>query len=129
MPKALPYNGKIATVLKDGIRNGVAIKDLMASIQGMQNAPASTNALYRLYGKDMAEAKADIVGRIGGTVVDQALDGDFKSQELFLRSRGGWSPSSHVEEQDVGSEEEETEGAVSTLMGLLGKTSGEDEHE
>ena len=92
MPNKLPYSEVIAKNVKQGIRNGISVKDIMASIQRYPNAPASTATFYKLYGADMAEEKASIVGQIGGVVVQQALNGDFKSQELFLRSKGGWSP-------------------------------------
>ena len=74
----------------------------------------------------MNEVKFEIDAKVGSTVIEQALSGDFKSQELYLRSRAGWSPSAHVQEQEVGTEEEENEGAVAALMGLLGKDKDED---
>ena len=59
--------------------------------------------------------------QFGKKVIDQALEGDFKSQELFLRSKGGWSVSStNVEvEQEVDPDADES--AIDTLMALLGK--------
>ena len=54
--------------------------------------------------------------------MQQALDGDFKSQELFLRSKGGWSPNSTVNEQEQDVDADEDESAIDALMTLLGKT-------
>jgi len=121
MQNKIPYSNIIAKRVKEGIRNGVSIKDIISSIQSLQNAPCSTTTFYKLYGNDIAETKADIIGQVGSKVVEQALEGDFKSQELFLRSKGGWSPTNTVQEREVGSDEEEDSSAVETLMGLLGK--------
>jgi hypothetical protein len=121
MQNKIPYSNIIAKRVKEGIRNGVSIKDIIASVQSLQNAPCSTTTFYKLYGGDIAQTKADIIGQVGSKVVEQALDGDFKSQELFLRSKGGWSPTNTVQEREVGSDEEEDSSAVETLMGLLGK--------
>jgi len=74
-----------------------------------------------LYGEDMAKARADIVGQIGGVVVDKALEGDFKAAELYLRSKGGWSPKETVEGREAGTDEEEEESAINALMKALGK--------
>jgi len=92
----------------------------------MKDAPQSYSTFYKLYREDMDEVKFQIDSKVGKTVIDQALDGDFKSQELYLRSRANWSPSSHVQEQEVGTEEEENEGAVNALMAALGKESEEE---
>ena len=53
---------------------------------------------------------------------------DFKAAELYLRSKGGWSPTNTVEEREVGSEEEEDRSAVEEIMTRLGKNTP-DEHE
>jgi hypothetical protein len=87
----------------------------------MANAPQSYTTFYKLYREDMDEVKFDIDRQVGKTVINQAMSGDFKSQELYLRSRAGWAPSSHVQEQEVGTEEEENESAVSSFMAALGK--------
>jgi hypothetical protein len=84
--------------------------------------------LSKLYGGDIAEVKFDTTSAIGNVVVEQALAGDFKAAELYLRSKGGWSPTNTVEEREVGSEEEEDRSAVEEIMTRLGKNTP-DEHE
>ena len=79
---SIPYSEIIAKKVREGVRNGVSIKDIMGSIQKYQNAPSSTATFYKLYGTLIAETKADIVAAIGNVVVQQALEGDFKSQEF-----------------------------------------------
>ena len=120
---SLPYSAVIAKKVREGIRSGVAVKDILSSIQKYQNAPSSTATFYKLYGEDIAEEKASIVGAVGSVVIQQALDGDFKAAELFLRSKGGWSPTqTQVEEE--GTEDADTdESAIDALMNLLGKSS------
>ena len=119
--QATPYSEVIAKKVREGVKNGVSIKDIMASIQKYQNAPSSTATFYKLYGEVIAETKAEIVGAIGSVVVQQALDGDFKSQEFYLRSKGGWSPNSTVNEVEQETDPDVDDSAIDSLMGLLGK--------
>jgi len=48
---------------------------------------------------------------------------------LYLRSKGGWSPTNTVEEREVGSEEEEDRSAVEEIMTRLGKNNLDDDAE
>ena len=66
---SIPYSEIIAKKVREGVRNGVSIKDIMGSIQKYQNAPSSTATFYKLYGTLIAETKADIVAAIGNVVV------------------------------------------------------------
>ena len=123
----LPKNPNIARKVREGISGGVTVRQIFASVLHMKDAPQSYTTFYKLYRSDMDEVKFTLDAKVGKTVIDQALEGDFKSQELYLRSRAGWSPSSHVQEQEVGTEDEENEGAVGALMTALGKGSDEEE--
>lgn len=100
---------------------GVSVKDIFAAIQTHQAAPKSMTTFYRLYRQDMDTAKGEVVEKIGNKVVQQALEGDFKSQELYLRSKGGWSPSETQKLGDDETEMEEAESALEALERLLGK--------
>jgi len=53
----LPYSNIIAKKVREGIRSGVSVKDILSSIQKYQNAPSSTATFYKLYGEDIAEEK------------------------------------------------------------------------
>jgi hypothetical protein len=94
---------------------------MIASMQHLQNAPKSLSTLYKIYGGYIESERAKINGAVGKKVIDQALQGDFKSQEFFLRSRGGWSPSNTVNEVEQEVDPDMDESAVETLMALLGK--------
>jgi hypothetical protein len=120
---SLPYSAVIAKKVREGIRSGVAVKDILSSIQKYQNAPSSTATFYKLYGEDIAEEKAAIVGAVGSVVIQQALDGDFKAAELFLRSKGGWSPTQTQVEVEGTEDADTDESAIDALMNLLGKSS------
>ena len=117
----LPKNPNIARMVREGISGGVTVRQIFASVLHMKDAPQSYTTFYKLYREDMDEVKFQLDAKVGKTVIDQALEGDFKSQELYLRSRAGWSPSSHVQEQEVGTDDEENESAVNALMSALGK--------
>ena len=123
---SIPYSEIIAKKVREGVRNGVSIKDIMGSIQKYQNAPSSTATFYKLYGEDIAETKASIVAAIGNVVVQQALEGDFKSQEFYLRSKGGWSPNSTINEMELETDPDTDDSAIDSLMGLLGKSNPDD---
>ena len=90
----LPKNPNIARKVREGIKGGVAVTQIFKSVLHMKNAPQSYTTFYKLYREDMDEVKFEIDQKVGKTVIDQALEGDFKSQELYLRSRANWSPSS-----------------------------------
>ena len=122
----LPKNPNIARMVREGISGGVTVRQIFASVLHMKDAPQSYTTFYKLYREDMDEVKFQLDAKVGKKVIKQALEGDFKSQELYLRSRAGWSPSSHVQEQEVGTDDEENEGAVSALMVALGKETDEE---
>ena len=126
MRQKLPKNPNIARKVREGISGGVTVRNIFASVLHMKDAPQSYTTFYKLYREDMDDVKFTLDAKVGKTVIDQALEGDFKSQELYLRSRAGWSPSSHVQEQEVGTEDEENEGAVNALMVALGKEAEEE---
>ena len=121
--QSLPYSAVIAKKVREGIRSGLAVKDILSSIQKYQNARSSTATFYKLYGEDIAEEKASIVGAVGSVVIQQALDGDFKAAELFLRSKGGWSPTQTQVEVEGTEDADTDESAIDALMNLLGKSS------
>ena len=121
MAEAIPYSNLIAKRVRQGIRDGVSVRDIMGSIQKYQNAPNSLTTFYKLYGQDISEEKADIVGKVGNVVINAALSGDFKSAELFLRSKGGWSPTSTINEVEQLEDPDTDESAIDSLMTLLGK--------
>lgn len=117
--QALPHDQRIATKIIAGIKAGVSMKVIFDSIQTMTHAPKSLATFYKIYGSDIALARADIQERVGAVVVDAALGGDLKAAELFLRSRAGWNPTVKVEEVSEDTPTEET-GALDDLIALLG---------
>ena len=118
MPEKLPYSGKIAARVKDLEASGVSRTSIFDSIQNYQNAPKSLATFYKLYRQDMDSIHAENVRVIGGKVVEQAKEGDFKSQEFYLRSKGGWSPQST---ETIIDDKESDTSALDKLMAALGK--------
>ncbi len=121
----LPYSKNVEKHILECIQGGIGIRDMIASMQQYQDAPKSLSTLYKIYGDFIHSERAKINGQVGKKVIDQALDGDFKSQELFLRSKGGWSPNQTVELSEA-DDEDTNEGAVSTLLTLLGVDTDDD---
>lgn len=123
MKEQIEYNATIGSEVYSAIRAGVSVRDIFFGTQdkwGVQ-APKSMTTFYKLYRGDMDRARAETVEAIGNRVVDQALSGDVKSQELYLRSKGGWSPNETVNQGEAESELEEAENAMEALKRLLGK--------
>jgi hypothetical protein len=91
--------------------------------------------MYSIYGSFIESERAKINASVGKRVIDQALYGDpndgvtFKSQELFLRSKGGWSPTQTNIEVEQDTDPDLDESAAETLMNLLGfgSSSSEDD--
>ena len=131
MADKLPYSKNIEKHILECIQGGVGIRQMIASMQHLQNAPKSLSTLYKIYGNFIEAERAKLNGMVGKKVIDQALEGDYRSQEFFLRSRGGWSPTNTVVEQEQETDPDMDESAIDTLMALLGKevNDGEDMHE
>jgi hypothetical protein len=121
---SLKYSEPVAKYIRQAVKDGVQIKDILATVnKRYQNAPRNNANLYRLYGADIAEARAEITQRVGNVVIEQALSGHYPSQELFLRSKGGWSPKETQQLEDVSGDPDESSSAVNSLMILLGHAS------
>ena len=120
MAEKLPYSKNVEKHILECIQGGVAIRQMLASMQHLQGAPRSLSTMYKIYGSFIETERAKINGMVGKKVIDQALEGDFKSQELFLRSKGGWSPSNTVNEVEQDTDPDVDQAAAETLMNLLG---------
>ena len=127
----LGKNKKIADLVSKRTKEGVSVKDIVGEVQAKYaDAPKSLNTFYKYYKSDLDAARAEIAGEIGSLVVKRAkYEGDFghfASQELFLRSKAGWSPTSTNIEVEQDSADEDLS-AIDQLAELLGITEDEDE--
>jgi hypothetical protein len=128
----LNYSKLVEKHILQCIQGGIGIRQMIASMQHLNDAPKSLSTLYKHYGNFIEAERAKINGAVGKRVIDQALHGDpndsvtFKSQELFLRSKSGWSPTHTVNEVEQDVDPDLDESAIDTLMGLLGITDHED---
>lgn len=122
----LNYSKLVEKHILQCIQGGIGIRQMIASMQHLNDAPKSLSTLYKHYGNFIEAERAKINGMVGKKVIEQALEGDFRSQEFFLRSRGGWSPKETVETADA-TEEDYDESAVDALMALLGKSEEADD--
>jgi len=133
MLQKLPYSKVVEKAVLELIRGGVSVRQICPAISHLNDAPKSLSTLYKWYGTAIEAERAKINAAVGARVIDQALYGDvqdgitFKSQELFLRSKGGWSPQNTVNEVDQVVDPEVDEAAADTLMNLLGFNKDDDE--
>jgi len=125
----LGKNKKIADLVRKRTKEGVSVKDIVGEVQSNFNdAPKSLNTFYSYYKVDLDAARAEINGLVGSKVLKRALEegefGHFPSQELFLRSKAGWSPTSTNIEVEQDSADEDLS-AIDQLAELLGITDEE----
>jgi len=126
----LGKNKKIADLVRKRTKEGVSVKDIVGEVQSNFNdAPKSLNTFYSYYKVDLDAARAEINGLVGSKVLKRALEegefGHFPSQELFLRSKAGWSPTSTNIEVEQDSADEDLS-AIDQLAELLGITEDEE---
>ena len=113
-------DGRIASVVRKKAAAGVPVKEILSSIQNYQNAPGSLQTFYKYYGSVMEEARGEVTEAFGSKVVQQAKNGDFKSQELWLTTKGGWSKQNTNTTVDIPAGEDEANSALENLLSKLG---------
>ena len=127
----LGKNKAIANLVRKRVHEGLSVKDIVGEVQAkFSDAPRSLNTFYKYYKSDLEAARAEINGMVGSMVLKRALEegdyGHFASQELFLRSRAGWSPTSTNIEVEQDSADEDLS-AIDQLSELLGLDTEDDE--
>ena len=113
-------DGRIASVVRKKAAAGVPVKEILSSIQNYQNAPGSLQTFYKYYGSVMEEARGEVTEALGSKVIQQAKNGDFKSQELWLTTKGGWSKQQTNTNVDIPAGEDEANSALENLLSKLG---------
>jgi uroporphyrinogen-III decarboxylase len=117
----------VADYVKARIARGATITSIVeSSTAKFSNAPSNYRTFVRLYGKDIAEAKAAIEDDIGSMVISRAKESD-KILELLARSRGNFNPVDKHAIAEVDGDDLEDDSAVKSLMRLLGKDVEDDE--
>lgn len=127
----LGKNKAIANLVRKRVLEGLSVKDIVGEVQSsFADAPRSLNTFYKYYKSDLESARAEINGLVGSKVIKRALEegewGHFASQELFLRSKAGWSPTSTNIEVEQDSVDEDLS-VIDQLAELLGITEDSDE--
>lgn len=113
-------DGRIAAVVRKKAAAGVPVVEIFASIQNYQNAPGSIQTFYKYYKEDLDAARGEVTEALGNKVIQQAKNGDFKSQELWLTTKGGWSKQQTNTNVDLLAGEDEANSALENLLSKLG---------
>ena len=114
-------DGRIASAVRKKAAAGVPVVEIFASIQNYQNAPGSIQTFYKYYKEDLDAARGEVTEALGSKVIQQAKNGDFKSQELWLTTKGGWSKQQTNTNFDVSDlNEDEKTSAVDSILSKLG---------
>jgi hypothetical protein len=119
--KKLKYSKHIAKKVKELIGNGVSITVILDSVQKYQEAPRSINTLYKIYGEDIAEARAELHNDLGKYAMVRIKAGSDAVLIHALKTKAGWTEKVIVEERDSDDPDENTD-AISTLAVLLGRS-------
>lgn len=117
MAEKLAYCGKIEARVMELERNGVTRSAIFEAIQSYQLAPRSSTTFWKMYKPAMERVHADTASQIGGKIVEQAIAGDFKSQELYLKTKGGWN--THTTNINVEADANTDNSALETLLDRL----------
>ena len=113
-------DGRIASAVRKKAAAGVPVVEIFASIQNYQNAPGSVQTFYKYYKEDLDAARGEVTEALGSKVIQQAKNGDFKSQELWLTTKGGWSKQNTNTTVDIPAGEDEANSALENLLSKLG---------
>ena len=120
-------DGRIASVVRKKAAAGVPVKEILSSIQNYQNAPGSLQTFYKYYGSVMEEARGEVTEALGNKVIQQAKNGDFKSQELWLTTKGGWSKQQTNTNVDLGESDDDKSSALESLLSKMGFNKDEED--
>ena len=120
MPSDYRYNVLIAQKVKDGILRGLSMTVIIDSCSAIQDCPGSRQTFYKVYGKDIAEARAEFQSYLGDAARKRIDEGSDKILELALRSKAGWNPQETINVK-VDDEPDESTSALEDLMTLLNK--------
>ena len=120
-------DGRIASVVRKKAAAGVPVKEILSSIQNYQNAPGSLQTFYKYYGSVMEEARGEVTEALGNKVIQQAKNGDFKSQELWLTTKGGWSKQQTNTNIDLGESDDDKSSALESLLSKMGFSKDEED--
>ena len=120
-------DGRIASVVRKKAAAGVPVKEILSSIQNYQNAPGSLQTFYKYYGSVMEEARGEVTEALGNKIISQAKNGDFKSQELWLTTKGGWSKQQTNTNIDLGESDDDRSSALESLLSKMGFSKDEED--
>ena len=124
---AYTWHKPIADYVSDRIRKGATLTSTIESAAAkFELSPPNYRTFMRVYGNDVKEAKASLEDWIGERVMHRAEESD-KILELLARSRGNFNPVDKHAIAEVESDDLDEDGAVKSLMRMLGKDVDEDE--
>ena len=115
------HSKPIAKKIKQLIGDGVTMKVILDSIQHYQEAPSAMPSLYRIYGEDIADARAQFHGWLGQKAKERINEGSDAVLIHALKTKAGWTDKVVVEARDSDDPDENTD-AIATLAVLLGKS-------
>lgn len=127
MPYMPPYKRKehVAKRLTGLIDNGVTMATILDTLSAEfgTDIPSSSSTFYKVYGDDIAKARASFADWLGNKARQRIDEGSDRILELALRSKAGWKPQESIEVTE-GDGSHEGSSALDVLMEKLGKKAG-----
>lgn len=127
--------GKCGWITKQVVKlakDGLSMKEIFACLEedhDYQKLPQSLATFRRYYYDDFLKARGSQVAAVGNKLIEAALEGDYKSQELFLTTHSeAWMKKSTLEVAEVEDVDEERS-ALNGLLDALGIDTEEDDNE
>jgi hypothetical protein len=114
------YSKLIADKIRDGIAQGVSLKQIMETVQHYQECPSSATTFRKIYSKDIAEAKFDLSVKLGQYAMTRIAEGSDPILLHALKSKAGWIAEEKVTVRETDEEETDTS-VIDDILTKLGK--------
>lgn len=113
------YHPAIAKRIQELVEAKVKIAHMIALLQEeYETAPNNAKQLYKYYKETIAAARAKATEKVGKKVFEQAVEGHFPSQEMYLTTQDDWSKK---EQLGLTLEDDEDNSAIGAILTMLGK--------
>lgn len=110
----------IADKIREGIAQGVSLKQIMETVAHYQECPSSGTTFRKIYAKDIAEAKFELQMALGKFAMQRIAEGSDPILLHALKSKAGWVAEEKVAVREVDEEETDTS-VIDDILNKIGK--------
>jgi hypothetical protein len=121
------HDKKIADKIRAGIRQGISPLRIFEANKHLQAMPQAHSTYYKVYERDIAEAKLEVDERLTDAFWHKISEGDSKLIEFGLKTKAGWN--APVKTVDATDEPDENSDSLEVLKDKLAKIAGNNKKE